>query len=107
MDLTESCHQPNGNAQYASQFERLSRVPLEDLIEGLAAGILEHEHRPTLGTGAFQRPGCPRGIKFGGERVLMLQPPQACQCGPFRDRRQSENEWCPRAGLAPVLAPIK
>jgi hypothetical protein len=60
MDLAESRRQPSGNAQDASHFERLSCVPLEDLIEGLAAGILEDEHRPTIATGDRQRPGCPR-----------------------------------------------
>ena len=64
---SESGRQPNGDAQDASQFERLSFVALKDPIQGLAAGIRENEHRPTVATGDLHGPGGPRGIKVGCE----------------------------------------
>ncbi len=43
MDLTECCHQSDGNAQEASQVERLSLLPLKNQIQGFTARILEYE----------------------------------------------------------------
>jgi hypothetical protein len=75
MHASKSCRQPNGDAQDAGQFERLFVAPLKDPIRELAAGILEDEHRPAVARGDLQ-PGCPRGIKVGGERAFVLEPPE-------------------------------
>src|SRR5258708_38015054 len=77
MDLAECCRQANGDAQEASQVERLPLVPLKNPIQELAARILEYEDRPPFVTSKRQRLGCPRGIEFGCERVFVLQPPES------------------------------
>ena len=40
MDLAECCRQANGDAQEASQIERLPLVPLKNPIQGLTARVL-------------------------------------------------------------------
>ncbi len=65
MDLAECFRQTNGDAQKARQIERLPLVPLKNLIQGLAARVVEHEDRPSFVTSELQRLGCPRGIEFG------------------------------------------
>jgi hypothetical protein len=77
VDASESRRQPDGNAQDARQFERSSFALLKNPIQGLAAGIRKKEHRPTCATDDLQRPGCPRGIKVGCERVFVLELPEA------------------------------
>jgi hypothetical protein len=77
VDLAECCRQANGDAQAPSQIERLPLVPLKNPIEGLTAGVLEHEGRPPFVTSERQRLGCPRGIEFGCERVFVFEPPKA------------------------------
>jgi hypothetical protein len=49
-------------------------VPLKNKIQGLTTRVLEYEDRPPLVTSERQRPGCPRGIEFGRERVFVLEP---------------------------------
>jgi hypothetical protein len=82
VDSSESGRQSNGDAQDASQFER-SVASLQDPIQGLATGIRENEHRPTVATSDLQRPGCPRGIKVGSERAFVLELPKALGRGLF------------------------
>jgi hypothetical protein len=77
MDLAECCRQANGDAQEASQVERLPLVPFKNPIQGLTARILEYEDRPPFVTSKRQRLGCPRGIEFGCERVFVLEPPES------------------------------
>jgi hypothetical protein len=67
MDLAECCRQANGDAQEASQLDRLPLVPLKNPIQGLTARVLEYEDRPSLVTSERQRPDCPRGIELGCE----------------------------------------
>jgi hypothetical protein len=43
MDLGDCCRQSNGNTQQASQLGWLSPAPLKNLIQWLAARILEYE----------------------------------------------------------------
>jgi hypothetical protein len=93
MDLTQCFCQPNGNAQEASQVERLPLVPLKNLIQRLTARVLEYEGRPPFVTSNGQWFGCPRGIEFGCERVFVLEPPDTlrrrllcgeCNCQDWR-----------------------
>ncbi len=77
VNLAECCRQADGDAQDASQIERSSLVPLKNPIQGLASRILEYEDRPPFVTSERQRLGCPRGIEFGCERVLVLEPPES------------------------------
>jgi hypothetical protein len=79
---SKSGRQSNGDAQDARQFER-SVASLEDPIQGLAARIRENEHRPTVPTSDLHGPGCPRGIKVGGERAFVLELPKALGRGLF------------------------
>jgi hypothetical protein len=71
---SESGRQSNGDAHDARQFEPWSVAPIKNPIQGLAAGILEDEHRPTVATGEFQWTRGPCGIKLGCDRVFMLEP---------------------------------
>jgi hypothetical protein len=97
----ESGRQSNGDAQDASQFER-SVASLKDPIQGLAAGIRENEHRPTVMTSDLHRPGCPRGIKVGGERAFVLELPKALGRGTFRGGCDDQDGgWVTRL-VAPV-----
>jgi hypothetical protein len=77
VHASESDRQRDGDAQDASQFERLSFAPFKDPTQRLAAGIPENEHRPTVATGDLHGPGCPRRIKVGCERAFVLELPQA------------------------------
>jgi hypothetical protein len=43
MDLAECGRQANGDAQEASQVERLPLVPFKNPIQGLTARVLEYE----------------------------------------------------------------
>ena len=77
VDLTEGCHQADRDAQNACQLERVPRSAIKDPIQGFAARVLEHEHRPPFVTSECHGQEGPRRIKFGRERVFMLEPPKA------------------------------
>jgi hypothetical protein len=40
---------------------------LKNPIQWLTAWVFKYEDRPSFVTTESQRPGCPSGIKFGGE----------------------------------------
>jgi hypothetical protein len=67
VDLAECFRKANGDAQEASQIEGLPFVPIEKLIQGLTARVLNYEDRPPFVTSEGQRPGCPRGVEVGCE----------------------------------------
>jgi hypothetical protein len=67
MDLTESLRQANGDAQDASQIERLALLPFQDQIQGLAAWVLKYEDRPPFVTRERQWLGCPGRIEIHSE----------------------------------------
>jgi hypothetical protein len=48
---------------------------ISHLIQRLTARVLKYEDRPPFVTSERQRPGCPRWIEFGRQRVFVLQPP--------------------------------
>lgn len=48
MGMTECCRQANGDAQEASQVERLPLVTLKNPIQRLVARVLEYEDRTPL-----------------------------------------------------------
>jgi hypothetical protein len=50
MDLAECRRQANGDAQQASQIERLPLVPLKNKIQRLTARIVEKEDHPSVVT---------------------------------------------------------
>src|SRR5260370_38781488 len=60
VDLAECCRQANGDAQNASQIERLPLVPLKNTTQRLTARVFEDEDRAPFVTRELQRPGCPR-----------------------------------------------
>ena len=76
MDLAECCRQADSDVQGAGQIERLSLVPRKNQIQGLTSRIFEYEDRPPFVTSERQRLCCPRGFKFGCERVFVLEPPE-------------------------------
>jgi hypothetical protein len=57
VDLAECFRQANGNAQEASQMERLVVSSLKNPIQGLAARILEYEDRTPFVTSSGQKLG--------------------------------------------------
>jgi hypothetical protein len=57
MGVTECCRQANGDAQEASQVERLPLVPLKNPMQRLAARILEYEDRTPFVTSSGQKLG--------------------------------------------------
>src|SRR5260370_36183351 len=77
MDLAECRRQANGDAQQASQIERLPLVPLKNKIQRLTARVREYEDRPLVVTSKRQRLGCPRRIEVRCERALLLEPPDS------------------------------
>ncbi len=76
MYLVERLRQADGDAQEASQVERLPLVPFKNPIQGFTARVLEYEDRPPFVTRERQRPGCPCGIEVGCKSVFVLQPPE-------------------------------
>jgi hypothetical protein len=74
VDLAERYRQANGDAQEASQVERLPLVPLKNAIQGFATRVPEYEDRPPFVASERQRLGCPCGIEFGCERVFVREP---------------------------------
>ncbi len=84
MHLGDCRHQADCDAQEAGQIERLLLVALKNPIQGLPARVPEYENRPSFVTNERQRPGCPRGIKFGCERVFVLEPPETLSRWLFR-----------------------
>ena len=79
VDLAKYLRQANGNAQQSSQIERLSlisqKVPLQNQVQGLTAGVLQNENRLPFVTSERQRLSGPRGVEFACERVFVLKPP--------------------------------
>ena len=78
--------QVNGKRQKTRQIERLLPVPLKNAVERLTARVGENKDCPSFGTRERQRLGRPRGLKFGCERVFVLQPPQTLGQRLFRGR---------------------
>jgi hypothetical protein len=74
VHLTECRCQANSNTQEATQIEWLSLVPLKDLIQRFTARILKYKNGSSIVASDRQRLGCPGGIKFACQRVLMLEP---------------------------------
>ena len=102
VDFAECCRQANGDAQEASQIERLSMAPLKNPIQRLTARIREYEDRPPFLTSERQRLGCPRGLKFGCERVFVLEPPETLRRRLFRgERHYQDRRWV--AGLPATI----
>ena len=64
VHFAESRCQANGDAQEASQFDRLFVAVLEDPIQRYPARILEYEHRAPFVTRERQRPYCPSRIEI-------------------------------------------
>jgi len=54
--------------QYASQLGAVGPATIKTRSRGLAAGIREMKHRPTIATVTFTGRAAPRGIEVGCER---------------------------------------
>jgi hypothetical protein len=102
MDLAESCRQADGDVQGATQIERLPLVPLKNLVQRFTARVVEYKDCPPFVTGERQRRGCPRGLKFGGERVFVFEAPEALRRRLFRGwRHYQDRRWV--AGLPAAI----
>src|SRR5579863_7703649 len=86
--------QVNGKTQKADEIERLHSVPLKNAVERLTARVGENKDCPPFVTRQRQRLGRPRGIKFGCERVFVLQLPQTLGRRLFRGSRYyQDGRW--------------
>ena len=103
MDLADCCRQANGDAQAAGQLERLPLAQIKDPVHWLAARVPKYEDRPPFVTSERQRLGRPRGIKFGCERVFVLEPLEARRRRLFSDGRQHQD----RERVAALPAAVK
>jgi hypothetical protein len=103
MHLAECCRQANGNAQDAGQIERLPRVPLKNPIQGFTARIVEYKDCSPFVTSEHKGLGCPRGIKFGGEGVFVLEAPKTLRRRLLCDERQCQD----RRWVAALPAAVK
>jgi hypothetical protein len=72
VDLSKCYRQTNGYLQGASQIERLPLVPLKNLIQGLAARVIDYEDRPPFATNK-PRLCCPRRVEAGPEAIFVLE----------------------------------
>jgi hypothetical protein len=68
--------QANRDSQESGQIERLVPFPLKNAVERLTARVGENKDCPSFVTRERQRPGRPRGFKFGCERVFVLKASQ-------------------------------
>src|SRR5258708_32034944 len=94
VNLAECRRHADGDAQEATQLDRLPLAPVKDSIQGYAARVLEYQHRPPFVASECQRPACPSGIQFGLERVFVLESPQALSRGLFRGKRyRQDRDW--------------
>jgi sulfopyruvate decarboxylase TPP-binding subunit len=66
------------------QIERLIPAPLKHTVERLAARVGENQDCSPFMTRQREGLGCPSGIKFGGERVFVLQASQGLGRWRFR-----------------------
>src|SRR5579863_1509440 len=86
--------QVNGKTQKADEIERLHSVPLKNAVERLTARVGENKDCPPFVTRQSQRLGRPRGLKFGCERVFVLQSPQTLGQRLFRRRsHHQDRRW--------------
>ena len=65
MDLAKCSRQTDGDAQEASQIDRLSLVLLDDPIQGFATWVIKNEDRSPLVTSQRERLSRPCRIEFG------------------------------------------
>ena len=65
VGLAKRCRQTDGDAQEASQIDRLSLVLLDYPIQGFTTWILKNEDRSPLVTSQRERLSCPCRIEFG------------------------------------------
>jgi hypothetical protein len=72
------------------QIERLPAIPIENAVERLTAWVGENEDGPSFVTRERQRPGCPGGLKLGGERVFVLKTSQTLWPRRFRGWRNGQ-----------------
>src|SRR5580700_10256011 len=103
MDVAERRRQVNGKAQKTRQIERLLPVLLQNVVERLTAWVGENKDSPSIVTRERKRLGRPRGLKFGCERMFVLQASQTLGrrrfCG--RSNRQKRH-W-----IAALAAAVK
>jgi hypothetical protein len=107
MDLAESFRQANGDAQDASQIERLSLAPLQDQVQGLTARVREDQDRPPFVTSECQRLSCPCRIEFRCEREFVLEPSKTLGRGLFFRERHGQNRRCIAALPAAVKSEVR
>ncbi len=76
VDLAKRHRQTNGNAQKASQIDRLSILlldcPVQHSIQGFTTGILKEQDRSPLLTNQRKRLSCPCRIEFGRQRIFVF-----------------------------------
>ena len=99
MQLSERRRQRDREAQESRQLQRLA----EQSIEGIAAGILQHQHPAAVVADERQRPRRPGGIELLRESELMLELSKS-RGGLLRGDRGQQQK---RHGVAGLPAPVK
>jgi hypothetical protein len=94
MDLAERYRQANGDAQEASQVERLPLIPIKNAIQGFTTRVPEYEDRPPIMPSERQRLGCPSGIEFGCKRVFVFEAPETQRRRLLCGERHCEDRRC-------------
>ena len=75
-----------------AQEMRYVQRPAEQPIERLAAGILEHQRHAVVVVRQRDRSRRPVSIKFGLERIFVLEPLDATERGVFRGNKQDRRQ---------------
>ena len=81
VHLADCGRERDRDAQELRHIHRLA----EQLIERLAAGVLEHQRHAAVVAGQGYRPDSPLGIQFGLEVMFMFEPLERLTRGVFPD----------------------
>ena len=99
VQLSERGRQRDGEAEKSRQLQRLAQHPLE----GLAAGVLQHQHPTAVVADECQRARRPGWIELLRESELMLELSKS-RGGLLRGDRGQQQK---RHGVAGLPAPVK
>ena len=103
MHAAECGRERDRDAQELRHIHRLAK----QLIERLAAGVLEHQRHAAVVAGQGYWPDSPLGIQFGLEIMFMLEPLERLARGVFPDGldQQDRVQAVTRAAVECELAP--
>ena len=99
MQTAERARERDRNSEEFRYFQRSPKQP----IEGLAAGVLEHQRHAVIVAGECHRPRRPGNIKFGLQLIFVFEPLER----PGRDVfRRDNQDWRHAVARAPVAGEV-